>query len=132
MKKPLIQIIAMPKDTNEHGFIFGGWILANMDIAGAIAAREIYTNKVVTVGANNIFFREKILVGDVVKICAKAVKLGTTSVLTKIEVHVSRFENNTLCNHFVCSGEMTYVYVHTNGEKAIIPEEIKKNFTSKI
>jgi acyl-CoA thioesterase YciA len=92
-----IQIVMMPKHTNPHGTIFGGVLLANIDMAGAIAARrEILLRggnpkaSFVTVALNRVEFRKPVFVGDVVKFQTTLVKIGRTSVTMRIDVIAER------------------------------------------
>ncbi len=92
-----IQVVMMPKDTNPHGTIFGGVLLANIDIAGAIAARREVLLRggnpdatFVTVAINRVEFKKPVLVGDVVKFQTTLVKMGRTSVTMHIDVIAER------------------------------------------
>ena len=92
-----IQTVMLPKDTNPHGTIFGGVLLANIDMAGAIGARrEVLlaggnTKAVfVTVAINRVEFKQPVLVGDVVKFMTRLVKFGRTSVTIHIDVVAER------------------------------------------
>ena len=99
MSEPYIavQIPMMPKDTNRHGTIFGGVLLANIDLAGAIAAqREVQRRggnpkaAFVTVAINRVEFRKPVLVGDVVRFETSIVKIGRTSITVRIDVKAER------------------------------------------
>ena len=92
-----IQTIMMPKDTNRHGTIFGGVLLANIDLAGAIAAtREVQRRggnpaaSFVTVALNRVEFKKPVMVGDVVRFETRVVKLGRTSVTVHVDVIAER------------------------------------------
>ncbi|HEY2911547.1 MAG TPA: hotdog domain-containing protein [Gemmataceae bacterium] len=92
-----IQVVMMPKDTNPHGTIFGGVLLANIDLAGAIGAQHEVQLRggnanaaFVTVAINRVEFKKPVLVGDVVKFQTTLVKFGRTSVTMRIEVIVER------------------------------------------
>ena len=92
-----IQIVMMPKDTNPHGTIFGGVLLANIDLAGAIAAhREVLLRggnpkaSFVTVALNRVEFKRPVLVGDVVRFQTSVVRIGRSSVTVRIDVHAER------------------------------------------
>src|SRR6476620_8895296 len=99
MSEPYIavQIPMMPKDTNRHGTIFGGVLLANIALAGAIAAqREVQLRggnpkaAFVTVAINRVEFRKPVLVGDVVRFETSIVKIGRTSITVRIDVKAER------------------------------------------
>ena len=92
-----IQTVMLPKDTNPHGTIFGGVLLANIDMAGAIAARREVALRggntsavLVTVAINRVEFKQPVLVGDVVKFQTRLVKFGRTSVTIHIDVIAER------------------------------------------
>jgi acyl-CoA thioesterase YciA len=92
-----IQTIMMPKDTNRHGTIFGGVLLTNIDLAGAIAAtREVQRRggnpkaSFVTVAINRVEFKKPVLVGDVVRFETSIVRIGRTSITVHIEVIAER------------------------------------------
>ena len=92
-----IQTIMMPKDTNRHGTIFGGVLLANIDLAGAVAAtREVQRRggnpkaSFVTVALNRVEFRKPVLVGDVVRFETRIVRIGRTSVTVHVDVVAER------------------------------------------
>jgi acyl-CoA thioesterase YciA len=92
-----IQVVMMPKDTNPHGTIFGGVLLANIDMAGAIGAQHEVQIRggnsqaaFVTVAINRVEFKKPVLVGDVVKFQTTVVKFGRTSVTMHINVIVER------------------------------------------
>jgi acyl-CoA thioesterase YciA len=92
-----IQIVMMPKHTNPHGTIFGGVLLANIDTAGALAARrEILLRggnpkaAFVTVALNRVEFKKPVLVGDVVRFQTTLVRIGRTSVTMRIDVIAER------------------------------------------
>jgi acyl-CoA thioesterase YciA len=99
MSEPYIavQLPMMPRDTNRHGTIFGGVLLENIDLAGAIAAqREVQLRggnpkaAFVTVAINRVEFRKPVLVGDVVRFETSIVKIGRTSITVRIDVKAER------------------------------------------
>ena len=125
MGEPRIKILAMPKDTNPAGNIFGGWIMSQIDIAGALAAKDANADRVVTVAVNGMEFHEPIFVGDAVSYYAKIVSIGNTSIKTVVEVTAERLHGGTRrCIH-VTSAVVTYVAVDEDGKKQKI--ECSKN-----
>ena len=85
----VLRTLAMPADTNANGDIFGGWLMSQMDIGGAIMAKEIAQGRVVTVRVDGMTFLRPVAVGDVVCCYARCVKRGNTSVTINIEVWVA-------------------------------------------
>lgn len=127
MGEPKIKIVAMPRDTNPAGNIFGGWILAQIDKAGAVAAREVAPIRVVTISFKEIIFKEPVFVGDLVSCYAKIIGVGKTSIKVKVDVIVQRLnEDNKVVKIPVTSAEVTYVSVDRAGNKRVIDEELKK------
>jgi acyl-CoA thioesterase YciA len=99
MSEPYIavQIPMMPKDTNRHGTIFGGVLLSNIDLAGAIAAqRELQLRggnpraSFVTVAINRVEFKKPVFVGDVVRFETRIVRIGRTSITVRVDVYAER------------------------------------------
>ena len=87
---PTIRIIPMPADTNANGTIFGGWVMAQVDLAGSVPASERAMGRVVTVAVNSFLFKEPVFVGDLVSFYAKVVKTGRTSITVDVEVYAQR------------------------------------------
>ena len=110
-KKLVIQVLAMPADTNPSGDIFGGWLLGQMDLAGAILAQEIAKNRIVTVGLTSMSFVKPVFVGDVLKCYALLEKVGTTSVTVLVEAFATRVSGETVK---VTEGKFTYVSIDPN------------------
>ncbi|WP_291953183.1 acyl-CoA thioesterase [Campylobacter sp.] len=127
MQEPKLKVIAMPSHTNPAGNIFGGWIMSQIDLAGAIAAREISPQRVVTVAVDKIIFKEPIYVGDLVSCYAKIIKVGTTSITVEVEVATQRAneDGNVYCIH-VTSAIVTYVSVDKKGNKLAIDSDLKR------
>ena len=115
--------LAMPKDTNVHGDIFGGWLLSQMDIAGSIVASKRVKSKVVTVAIDGMNFHEPVHVGDVVCCYGEVTKIGNTSITTHVEAYVVRkFTEDRLK---VTEGLFTYVNINEQGRPAPIDEKYK-------
>lgn len=106
-KKLVIQVLAMPRDANPHGDIFGGWLLGQMDLAGAILAQEIAKNRVVTVGLDSMSFVKPVLVGSVLKCYAFVERTGNTSITIMVEAFAT-YNRNT---EKVTEGRFTYVSI---------------------
>jgi len=109
-----IQVLAMPKDTNPSGDIFGGWLLSQMDIAGGTFCQKIAKGRVVTVAINSITFRLPVFTGDILSCYVGLKKVGQTSIAVHIEAWVNRqLETETRIK--VTEGEFTYVKVNNDG-----------------
>ena len=127
MGDPKLKIVAMPSDTNPAGNIFGGWILSQIDLAGAIAARELSPERVVTISMDKVVFKEPVYIGDIVSCYAKIIKAGNTSIVVEVEVNAQRVDELgcTSCIN-VTSAVVTYVSVDKKGMKKPISDELKR------
>ena len=88
--EPAIRVLMMPRDTNAHGTIFGGVILSYIDQAGAIEARRQGLKFMVTVSMDKVVFHEPVFVGDLVSFWTETLRIGNTSITTKVVVEAIR------------------------------------------
>ena len=88
--EPAIRVLMMPRDTNAQGTIFGGVILSYIDQAGAIEARRQGCKTMVTVAMDKVVFHAPVNVGDLVSFWTETLRIGTTSITTKVTVHANR------------------------------------------
>ena len=89
-QEPTLRVVPMPSDANYTGDIFGGWIMSQVDIAGAIPAIELAKGRVATVAVNSFVFKQPVMIGDLVSIYASVVKTGRTSITVDVEVYARR------------------------------------------
>ena len=119
-KHAILRIMARPNDVNPAGDVFGGWLMSQCDIAGAIAATRVAGGRVVTVAVKEFLFLQPVFVGDICSLYVDITKIGNTSVTTEIEVLVERG---------LVSGEPEVIkvataiiaYVHINKKREPIP-----------
>jgi len=113
--KLTLRTLTMPADTNENGDIFGGWLMSQMDIAGAIAGVEITKSKLTTVAVNSMRFWNPVYVGDIVCVYTQLQKIGRTSISLLINAWaINRFSNKK--RHLVTEAVFTYVSIDKNGK----------------
>ena len=117
-KPPSLRTVAMPADANPSGDIFGGWIMSQMDIAGAIFASYIVHGRLVTVAVEGMTFHLPVFVGDQVSCYCDAARFGNTSISIHIEVWVRR--KHAAQEHLKVT-EATYTYVSINEDRQPIP-----------
>lgn len=120
-KQPEIKVVAMPKDTNPGGSIFGGWIMSQIDIAAAIPALERAKGRIATVAVNSMEFHEPVFVGDVVSCYADIIKTGHTSITVKVEVYAERNPSDKITVK-VTEAELTYVALDENRKPRPLPK----------
>lgn len=120
----LLRTLAMPSDTNANGDIFGGWIMSQMDIGGAILAKEIALGRVVTVAVDSMTFIRPISVGDVVCCYGRCLNVGRSSIKIQVEVWVKRVANEPIGERYcVTQAVFTFVAVDKQGKPRAIPRE---------
>ena len=105
--------VAMPRDTNTHGDIFGGWLLSQMDLAGGVAAGRAAKGRVVTVAVKEMVFHLPVKVGNVVSCYALVINIGKTSITVKIEAWAQRHDVLDEASK-VTEGMFTYVAIDEN------------------
>ena len=114
-----LQTVAMPKDTNASGDIFGGWLVSQMDIAGAITAAEIAAGRVATVAIENMSFMVPVKVGSVVSCYTEIIEIGRSSVQIQVEVWMKEAHNNQSLK--VTEGVFVFVALDAHGKTRVIP-----------
>lgn len=120
----LLRTLAMPSDTNANGDIFGGWIMSQMDMGGAILAKEIAHGRVVTVAVERMNFIKPISVGDVVCCYGQCLKVGRSSIKIKVEVWVKKVASEPIGERYcVTDAVFTFVAVDNHGKSRSIPRE---------
>lgn len=113
-REAAVRTLAMPKDTNGLGDIFGGWIMSHADIAGAIIAFRRAGGRVVTVAVNDFVFASPVYVGDVVSFYTDVAKVGNTSITVDVTVFSQRSDGERETAVKVATAQMTYVRVGAN------------------
>lgn len=108
---PTLRVMPMPSDSNIHDDVFGGWIMAQVDIAGAIPAARRANGRVATIAVNSFLFKHPVFVGDLLSFYAEVVKVGNTSITVNVEVYAER---NRLEAETVKVTEATLTYVATD------------------
>lgn len=116
-----IRTVAMPADTNPNGDIFGGWLLAQMDVAGGITAKQRSRGRVATVAVDAMTFKSPVKVGDVLCCYADILRVGRTSMTIRIEAWVIRTPDNAGARVQVTEGVFTYVAIDGLGKPRPVP-----------
>jgi acyl-CoA thioesterase YciA len=119
---PALRVVPMPADANQHGDIFGGWVMSQVDIAGAVPAARRARGRVATVAVNSFVFKEPVLVGDVVSFYATITNIGRTSVTVDVQVYAQRNPGRLICVK-VTEASLTYVAVGADRRPIPLPAE---------
>jgi acyl-CoA thioesterase YciA len=107
-RQPALRVMPMPADANHNGDIFGGWIMAQVDIAGGSTAGRVARGRVATVSVNSFVFKQPVQVGDLLSFYTDVVRIGNTSVTINVEVFAERGREEM---HVVKVTEATLTFV---------------------
>jgi acyl-CoA thioesterase YciA len=121
-RQPTLRVVTMPSDCSYTGDVFGGWIMAQVDIAGSIPAVHRARGRVATVAVNSFLFKQPIFMGDIVSFYAHIEKVGRTSITVNVEVYVQRDPAQPICVK-VTEATLTYVAVEENRKPREVPPE---------
>jgi len=118
----VMRVMPMPADANGNGDIFGGWIMAQVDLAGAVLPMRIARGRIATVAVNEFIFKQAVSVGDLLSFYGKVMRVGNTSVTVHVEVYAER---NPADPHIVKVTEatLTYVAIDRQGQPRPIPKD---------
>jgi acyl-CoA thioesterase YciA len=117
----VIRTIAMPADANANGDMFGGWLMSQMDLGGAILARGTAHSRVTTVAVDGMSFIRPVDVGDIVTCYGRLLHIGRTSMKISVEAWVQRYADTTQLR--VTEGTFTYVAIDERGK----PQPVKRS-----
>jgi acyl-CoA thioesterase YciA len=120
IEQPALRVVPMPADANQHGDIFGGWVMSQVDIAGAVPAARRARGRVATVAVNSFVFKQPVLVGDVVSFYATITHVGRTSVTVDVQVYAQRNPGKMICVK-VTEASLTYVAVGADRRPVPLP-----------
>jgi acyl-CoA thioesterase YciA len=125
-RQPALRVVPMPADANQHGDIFGGWIMAQVDVAGGVVASRHARGRVATVAVNAMAFKQPVFIGDVVSFYSDIVRVGNTSITVNVEVYAQRNPRD-IETVKVTEATLTYVATDKNREpRPVVPLKVKK------
>jgi len=119
-KQPALRVMPMPADANQNGDIFGGWIMAQVDIAGGTLAGRIARGRIATVAVKEFVFKQPVLIGDLLSFYVDLVRIGNTSVTVKVEVFAERGPADLKVVK-VTDATLTYVAIDLQGRPRPVP-----------
>ena len=119
-KELVLKVIPMPADCNANGDIFGGWVMAQVDLAGSVLPARAVRGRMATVAVNEFIFKQPVRVGDILSFFAEVTRIGTTSITVAVEVFAERFRAQ---GQFVkvTEASLTYVAIDESGRPRPIP-----------
>jgi acyl-CoA thioesterase YciA len=120
-KELVLKVIPMPADCNANGDIFGGWVMAQVDLAGSVIPARLVNGRMATVAVNQFIFKQPVRVGDILSFFSQITRVGNTSVTVDVEVYAERFRAQ---GQFVkvTEASVTYVAIDESGK----PRPIQK------
>ncbi len=121
-KELVLKVIPLPSDTNANGDIFGGWVMAQVDLAGAVLPARIAQGRMATVAVNEFIFKQPVRVGDILSFFGSITRIGRTSVTVKIEVFAESFRNQGRYIK-VTEALLTYVAIDDEGRPRVLPPQ---------
>jgi acyl-CoA thioesterase YciA len=119
-KELVLKVIPMPADSNANGDIFGGWVMAHVDLAGAVIPARYAKGRMATVAVNEFIFKQPVRVGDILSFYSEVLRVGRTSVTVDVEVFAERFGSQ---GQFVkvTEAKLTYVAIDDKGRPRPLP-----------
>ena len=111
----VLRVMPLPADVNGNGDIFGGWLMAQVDLAGAVLPARIAKGRIATVAVNEFVFKQPVSVGDLVSFYARVTRIGRTSITVHVEVHAERNPANLQVVK-VTEANLTYVAIDALGK----------------
>ena len=121
-KEPVLRVVPMPADANQHGDIFGGWIMAQVDVAGGVLAARHARGRVATVAVNSFQFKQAVFIGDLLSFYGEIVRVGTTSITVNVEVYAERGREESRVVK-VTEAALTYVAIDLKGKPRAVPRD---------
>ena len=122
-KELVLKVIPMPADCNANGDIFGGWVMAQVDLAGAVLPARHTQGRQVTVAVNQFIFKQPVRVGDILSFFASVTRIGRSSVTVQVEVYAEQFRSQGKYVK-VTEASLTYVAVDDTGKPREIPTTV--------
>jgi len=119
-KELALRVIPMPSDANFNGDIFGGWIMAQVDLAGSVLPVRIAKGRVTTVAVNQFIFKQPVSVGDLLSFYSTVERIGNTSITVRVEVYAERNPADIQVVK-VTEANLTYVAIDKDGKPRQIP-----------
>jgi acyl-CoA thioesterase YciA len=111
----------MPGDCNANGDIFGGWVMAQVDLAGSVVPARYAGGRMATVAVNEFIFKQPVRVGDILSFFSKLTRIGRTSITVKVEVYAEQFRSQGKYIK-VTEASLTYVAIDENGQPREVPK----------
>jgi acyl-CoA thioesterase YciA len=120
----VMRVMPLPADVNGNGDVFGGWIMAQVDMAGAVLPSRIAKGRIATVAVNQFIFKQPVSIGDLLSFYAKVERIGRTSITVHVQVYAERNPANLRVVK-VTEANLTYVAIDGQGQPRQLPAPAK-------
>ncbi len=119
----VLKVIPMPADCNANGDIFGGWVMAQVDLAGSVLPVRVVGGRIATVAVKEFIFKQPVRVGDLLSFYARISRIGRTSISVEVECFAERaFSHGQFVK--VTEATVTYVAIDENGQPTLIKTDV--------
>ena len=122
-REPVLRVMPLPADVNANGDIFGGWIMAQVDLAGAVLPSRIAKGRIATVAVNQFVFKQPVSLGDLLSFYAEVTRIGTTSISVHVDVYAERNPADLQVVK-VTEADLTYVAIDADGQPRKVPKAV--------
>jgi acyl-CoA thioesterase YciA len=122
-KELVLKVIPMPADCNANGDIFGGWVMAQVDLAGSVIPARYAQGRMATVAVNQFIFKQPVRIGDILSFFSSLTRIGRTSITVQVEVYAERFRTQGQYIK-VTEASLTYVAIDDNGKPREVPKPV--------
>jgi acyl-CoA thioesterase YciA len=119
-KELVLKVIPMPADCNANGDIFGGWVMAQVDLAGSVLPARRAQGRMATVAVNEFIFKQPVRIGDLLSFYSEITRVGRTSITVRVEVYAERMRSQGAYTK-VTEAQLTYVAIDENGKPRPLP-----------
>jgi acyl-CoA thioesterase YciA len=119
-KDLVLRVIPLPADVNANGDIFGGWVMAQVDLAGAVLPARMAQGRIATVAVNQFVFKQPVRIGDLLSFYAQILRIGRTSITVEVEVYAQRLSAQDKVVK-VTEATLTYVATDADGKPRPVP-----------
>lgn len=118
----VLRVMPLPADLNANGDIFGGWIMAQVDLAGGVLPGRIAKGRIATVAVNQFVFKQAVSLGDLLSFYARVARIGRTSITVHVEVYAERNPADVQVVK-VTEAQLTYVAIDAEGRPRALPRD---------
>jgi len=118
----VLKVVPMPSDCNPNGDIFGGWMMAQVDIAGSVLPARRMQGRLATVAVKEFIFKHPVRLGDILSFFARITSVGRTSITVQVEVYAESYRSQGEYSR-VTEAQLTYVAIDDHGQPRVFEQD---------